>query len=907
MALVIDKQHPWRSSAFARIPVSTVSHSKVQRGRPEPTFEPEPATSVNSETTKTWLDEIDTSRLSTLAAQDAMKTGNLQVTTEIGSVKQGSADNAISYMNVLPYSYGANAGTQLHMAYSGKHIVVRPSLDETVVTAMYTAASADEWVKAAGIKLPRVTAQVHTDSSPLARRPQGRATTSTGYEGLRRCLATCARQDDYGDRLFNMARVVCHAEVLATLGCASEVTSAMLPEKNSCDSVFTADCPSLTQNDIDENVFLYTFTDESDDYRAFLTMGVRGVQNYAGSRDTIYSNTRVEAEAKQGDNIVFVRVSGQHRETWAPPVEAYLRTLNNPTSCLAYYYAYARSMGLGHIATAILCQAAIGPHIWLADAITPYKNCRPKLDAATYTILPTADKADLALTSATAIVNNAAVIASSIKAGLGALMMGFSAGKDIDAGAVISQVMQRLSDPEMRRSIVHSVTSRYRNGSVGLEWLSPFSYDVHEGVVDCIRAWRTYGYMIADFNKCPLNSLKECLSTGVDMTNSLIGRHTVVKERGYAQLIMCSMAAGAELPGLCELPTVGHLASVQATATRLREWQPVISIVSMTGIQTPENAHRKTPTPDQAAKGTKMFEGSATTRSRRSETSVESPVKALSRSKFSKPMTKEPVDAPTSLGASTAVPMTEVQTSMQSSSSGRDEVVRVTHLNRPPVRHIPAVQSSSSSSAPASKHRRVMSGSAPKPFQIALPPAATSKPNWPDSVMNPSDDEAEESESEAGDDAPTSQPTAKSDPTVSRMKSPEIERQALIPDTASSVSEGNGRPVTAWPSYGSNEPREQQVAARKPQLTSSNSQQAASARGSLAVTTPLPSPAPPKPKPQTQQQLARAPARSTPLNVAPLGQSRKQLAKPPRDDDSEGSSLSSGAGTVRKAADDMQL
>lgn len=588
MGLAVDTAHPWRSAAFSGIPVVRVRVPRPVRGVVNDNHAVEAG--MTDKTCKAWLDDVVLTRLSDIDAVNAITTGRLVAEVEIGSVENKSVDDARAYFRTMRYTYTGQKKTQIHLTHAGKHIVVRPRVDGTVVDAMYSAPSVDKWIQAAGIKLPRVVAAPRVTGSVAgmpSHDPNAIVPTSSEFEGLRKTAAMHAKSDDYGDRLFNLARVVCHSRVAKIVRREHEVTPYM--HKSKMYSILSANTPNLTAADIRTNVYLYTHTDDTEEYRAFLAMGVHGMHNYAGSFESIYSECRVEAEATLKDDVVFIRVGGEQPNVVSPTTGAYLRVLDNPELCVAFYYAYARSMGLGESATAVLIQTAHAPHMWLDQAISPYKNCRPKLDACRYAILPDDDTAYTTLTSTKGLIQTAAITAQAYKAGLGCLVMGFKSGKDVDEKGVVSQWMERLADPELRRTIARAVCNRMNHGNVGLEWFTPFSYDARGGYAECVEAWRESGYLLGLYRTCPVSSVTACFTTGVDMANAMIGKKMVDRPNAYAQVVMCALMAGGQLPGMCEPITTGLANRLNGVAPGLRSWVPVVTVTRFTGLK-PHNA-----------------------------------------------------------------------------------------------------------------------------------------------------------------------------------------------------------------------------------------------------------------------------------------------------------------------------
>lgn len=593
---------------FAGVPVKLVEHSEPVRGRgeytglatgdggqiPKGTLGAEVA--ITDATTREWVEACCNPLLTDIEAREAMGSGLASLHYEVSSRSVRSADNSIAMVKPIEYQYTGAAQTQLHETYAGHHVIARPTVNKTVVDAMYKWPSADKFVTATGMKLPRQVADQSTRTGVPGISDGGRGPTareantnvSAQFEATRREVSQLAKSDDYGRRLFNLARVVLHARVAHTLGVKPEETPAM--GAKGMRFMLANETPHLTIRQLHANVYLYVHTDDTADYRAFLTMGVRGVHNYVGAITTIYSECRVavEADESQGGDIVFVRIGGDYT-VQDPGItnSTYMRVLANPDACMAYYYAYARSMGLGEIATAILCQAAVGPHVWGPDAVSPYKNSRPKLDAAAYCILPSEDDAHVALTDTRGLVHNAAIIAKAVMAGMGAVCMSFKAGKDVNSQEVMRQTIERLADPETRRGLVRAVTSRYSGGNVGLEWLSPFSYDVTAGLQSCVMAWRDTAVLLSLYRSTPLAGLVSVFSSGVDMKNAMIGRQVTKRENSYAQLVVGCLASGQPVPGRCERPAVAVVAHVNNVTIRLREWHPVVTYVRLTSVDGP--------------------------------------------------------------------------------------------------------------------------------------------------------------------------------------------------------------------------------------------------------------------------------------------------------------------------------
>nr|QQZ01310.1 hypothetical protein [Beauveria bassiana chrysovirus 2] len=584
MSLAVDPQAPWRSLALgAGRPAVKVTMRAPRKGHDQgPVAD---GVVVTDSSTDKWLRDAGRVDITEEVARNGMMTGAVNADFVVGSADTGSADNCLARLATMPYMYTADNGTAVEYTYAGKCFVVRPAINETVVTAMYSAPTADKWAQATGIKLPRVTVQSQVPGVIAGMAANAPVAPQQSFDSLRKCVVSCARSDDYGDRLFNLARVVLHSQVLHTLRHTPDVTPAMT-RGGMARSIAAADTPNLTPAQLmdPQYTYLYVSTDTTPDYRAFLTMGVRGVQHYAGAVGTAYSACTSEEEARDGDEIIFVRVGGDAPAVPSPGADAYVRVLSNPGACLAYYFAYAQSMGLGQRAGAVLVQAALAPHVWGSQAISPYRTGQPRLDACTYVLLPDQDVAHVVVDDLATLTHGAAIIATAYKAAIGGALMSYKTNRQVNDLLVVEQYIERLTDPEARRPILASVASCLFSGAVGLEWFSPFSYDVMTGYTECIDAYRNYGYLLGLFNKCPIQGLAPLFSGGVAMNNSMIGQGMTDAPDSYAQTTGILLAAGCQLLGACEKWQVRQTAQLPYIASLTRSWRLVVTLVRFVAV-----------------------------------------------------------------------------------------------------------------------------------------------------------------------------------------------------------------------------------------------------------------------------------------------------------------------------------
>jgi hypothetical protein len=594
MGLAVDSNNRWRSAALQRIPVRYVAVEQLERGRVAGAADSDAG--LSQSTAERWLAAASVRHIPADVARIAMTTARLSVVCEIGTVGKQGADTAMSRVYTLPYDYTDENSTNVNLTHSGRHFPVRPEIDETVVDAMYSAQSADEWMKVARIKLPRVNNNPNHPSVIPDAVTGGSvgADNTAAFEELRREGAVCAKTDDYGDRLHSLARIVCHSVVRSTLKVRHEPTDTM--QWANMTSMLAVNTPSLTAQELRRNSYHYLHTDLSSEYRAFLVMGARGVQHYVGRGRTAYSACITEPEVGSENLLVFVRVAGElGRVAVVPPVDAYLRVLDNPDVCLSMYYAYAVSMGLGASASHVLAQTAVCPHMWGREAVSIYKMCRPKLDACRYVIRQTREAAVGVVGDVRQLVYQSAYIACAIKAGIGALLTSFKAGRDVSGVEVLEKNVSRVADADSGRSVLLAMHQCFQQGNIGLSWLTPFSYDVQAGLRECVSAWRHQGILVCAYNIAPVSALSSVVHTGVEMHNAILGCGMVRDVNQFAQAVVSSLAAGEELPCMCESLTGATLARLEPYIRRLREWKPVAAIVHYAAVMPPKVEHTDSP------------------------------------------------------------------------------------------------------------------------------------------------------------------------------------------------------------------------------------------------------------------------------------------------------------------------
>jgi len=600
MGLQTDPNARWRSSTLASIAIKHVGFGDIERGREEAI--PTDDAGISDASIKRWVDASNGRHIDEDVARVALVQGQLGVVVEVGSKGRVTADAATSVQYSVQYDYSGGNATHVAFVHAGEYFPVRPALNETVVKAMYSAPSADDWVKAAGIKLPRVVnQQAQVSVVPMLQAQGQQAQTGAAFEALRRLAAQCAKTDDYGSRLHSLARIVCHTITMSTMRQTPVETPEMRWENMT--SLLSADTPNLQANELRNLNFYYIHTDVTAEYRAFLAMGARGLDRYVTARTaTCYSACVTEPEMLAHDVLAFVRVGGEMQpQDVPPPPAAYTTVLANPAIALAFYYAYARSMGIGPTATAVLIQTAVAPHVWGAKAASIYKNCRPKLDACRYAVAVQEEDAHCSVYSAQQLVYQAAVIGAAAKVGLGGLLTAFKSSTATDGAAVLEKNIRRVNEAGAGREYMRAIHQHLQGGEAGLAWLTPLSFDMEDGLQECIRAYKNDAVLLSLFATTPIMALKSCFSTGVDMHNAIFGHSVAMNSNEYAQLFVSQLAGGMSVTCLCEKATRQELSTLQPTVTRLREWQPVATFVRFcAGMTGTEMAHTSPPRDEPA-------------------------------------------------------------------------------------------------------------------------------------------------------------------------------------------------------------------------------------------------------------------------------------------------------------------
>lgn len=576
MSLEIDEAHPWRSKVFAGIKAKYITITPSRRDF-DPCEPPEDY-AAGPQGVDDWLAATDEWCPARGEARVALGNRKLRAVMEVGDINDRCGlSSEVVVESDLDYSYFSKQ-TRLEATTDGYHYRAAPALSEAAVNSMLHAQSVEEYAKAAGFKLPRITA---TDTGAGNLNPLGDGTTEGGgmmvnrFEALRGVVGEHASQDDYGHRLHSLARIVLHAVVVREAAQKNSERSTM-SEKQHMRSVLTAALPLIPQDTFRRTSWWYLGSELAPQYRAFLIMGARGLHHYA-SVDTVYAGLLSEPEVHLPSvtPIVFSRKTGQLTDQQvAPDVAHYLQVLNNPELALSYYNAYARSIGLVHQAAEILLQTAVGPFVWNETATLPYRSVGPKMDGAAYLLAENETRSHLNLLSVERIVCAAAVLGKGYLAGMASMIGGFKRNGKVRVDEVLSRVVGALSDGVQARALGAEVWAHLAGVTSALEWVHPFD-NVQVGVTNCIRAFREAGWLLAWYKCVPSEALRGVFDKGVPMSDAVFGESDYRGEH-YKELVIYQLAQGKPLQLMSESYAQAVLTPQEyQTLGRMKSWVAV--------------------------------------------------------------------------------------------------------------------------------------------------------------------------------------------------------------------------------------------------------------------------------------------------------------------------------------------
>ncbi|AWC67510.1 hypothetical protein KM761_s4gp1 [Betachrysovirus aspergilli] len=576
MAFVRDTQYPWRTQALAGFPVRFAEYKFGSRSK-----EVLPASGVDASPSgiNSFIEHERPYLVPTEVAAGAARSGKLRSVAEVVDVSGPKGlDGAVAIHADIDYDL-FQKDTAAQLTTEGTSFRVSPGVDESKRQAMEISESVEDFAKAVGIRLPRM---VSTGTTPV--QAMGPGVSYNQFEALRWAVARDAGQSDYGLRLHNLARIVAHAHVWRLRNQAVRATPSM--GRTKFQAIMSAELPQIDSQRFLNDCWLYVGDETDPKYKAFLLMGVQGLQYYVdGAQQTVYSRLVSDPELVD-QNVTFVLRSGQMTY---PTIASYREVLQSPELCLAYYYAYAASLGIGVGATHVLLQTILAPHIYNDAAVLPYRSRHPRLDAATYLLRTGGGTVSQVVGGCARLIYSAPVIATRYLAGVGAVLGGFARGVGISQPDVVAQVVGAVSDANTAREVSACVWSCVTGGYVALEWLDPFRPDPNDGIVNAISCYRQYLHLLGQARRAPAEALRGVFFDGVDMSNAIPGvAFQGSGEDRFKETLVYQLAAGTALKCRAEPDTPALFGSNPAALQLLRTWRAVVHWVRYNLVATEE-------------------------------------------------------------------------------------------------------------------------------------------------------------------------------------------------------------------------------------------------------------------------------------------------------------------------------
>jgi len=568
MSFVSDPARPWCSQALAKLRTQVVTVEVPLRGRPEqgPSTHGDSVTGLSA-----FLEGERPYMLPEELVPHAITDGHIASVASLSDARATMGlDGAATIVATLPYDV-LYKGTRAALITEGRFFRVAPSVHQDALATMMGCNSVEAFAKTVDMKLPRITsAAMPSTGAGVAYYNQ--------FEQLRWAVAKDAGQSDYGVRLHNLARIVCHTAVRRHIGGAPKRTSMM--SKGNMRSLVTAEMPTITATEFLTDCWLYVMDEMDPRYRAFLTMGARGLHHFVlPGQETVYSRLQSEPEVLT-QRITFVRKCGEFAPV-APDVTAYTDLLSSFPLAMSYYYAYANSLGLGHQATQVLLQTALAPHVWGATATLPYRASHPRLDAATYLLRPSEVAPDVQCPVALGrVIDYMPLLASRVMAGLGALLTGFTAGRMVALSEVLSQVAGAISEQGQARALMQQILRYSSSGYAALEWISPFSADPADGFRRVTAAYRVGLQLMGQTRAAPIAALSPLFDKGVDMSDAMLASPFKAGGMvGYVESLVYQLLAGVPVKCASEQDTPGSYGANPAALGIVRSWKAVVTWV----------------------------------------------------------------------------------------------------------------------------------------------------------------------------------------------------------------------------------------------------------------------------------------------------------------------------------------
>jgi len=505
-----------------------------------------------------WVEEQQDYSIDVSTAVGTIHSGQVRVQLELGDARPtgvnvcGPDDGEVRVATLAYDLLGKD--TALSHSYAEQHMPVRPALNQPALEALKDGHTMDDYAKVVNAKLARPTAP--SQGQGAVPDMLGEVTGGAGglmvsqLEELRQVMLTEATQADYGWRLWAMASVVCHAITLGIAGESPGPCSRMRDQSHQ-QIVLTAKLLYLRSQQLRDHSWWYIGDEVGPHYRAMMIMAGRGLRHYVPEgQETVYSRTDCEPEVQPGQRMIFTILGGSENLP-APTPADYVQVLSSPELALACYYDYARSVGVGELASVVLLQAMHGPHMWGARATLPYYPVSPRLDGMTTLLAKPAYRPMHTIAEASQLVANSPLVGLRIRVATGAGLATFTTNRFVDVSGYIAGVSMALRSDSTARALLATICGCLSRGAAGLQWLNPFRSDPAVATAAAIEEYRRHPYMLATFRAQPVKALADLFTSGVDMRSGVIG---IADDTGgaYAKRVGIQMAAGMPASLKCE-------------------------------------------------------------------------------------------------------------------------------------------------------------------------------------------------------------------------------------------------------------------------------------------------------------------------------------------------------------------
>lgn len=431
----------------------------------------------------------------------------------------------VNYVQVYDFFTIRVRGAAMTQAH--RFMPVRPQMNESALETFSASWSAEEAAKTLNLKLPRIINQGTTNTGP--------SSTHNNLEELRAKIVSHARSDDYGHRLFQMARLVLHAKVVADAGRRHDPSTILAPAASL--SIFNAETLTLSPQELDAGYFVYLEDEQDPRYRAFLTLALYGVENFVGETQTVYSGMKPHAEIfSLRDSITWVQKSGPALAGQIDVMSLQV-VLGDPEFCLSALYSYATSLGLGRHVLTILRQTAVMPFMFKRLAYLPYRCVvSPKADVYGYLLATVDSQYSPIVLDVRDMLSSAPIFAMAAKAGIAWLAFSYQNSAMLNSTQLTSAIMSLMVNSVTAETWWKCVWEYYLGDHLAYYHLNPFLEDQYAATAACSSALRDYGFLMSQYTTQLNDVALRVFASGTDMR--AVSTTFDTEYRAYAESIV---------------------------------------------------------------------------------------------------------------------------------------------------------------------------------------------------------------------------------------------------------------------------------------------------------------------------------------------------------------------------------